>query len=165
MLTFLAKLFTGGHIKDLLGFIKDMVEMLHGNREKNNVREYNEAIATKEQFGKEFSYGASYRTTFDSIIDGLNRLPRPVITFGVIALFWWAFASPEHFQISMQAMNQIPAPMWNALYMILGLYFTARTAEKIALPKPQPTQSVSAAPKPKATTGNKSIDDFFESQN
>lgn len=65
-------------------------------------------------------------TRYDRAIDGLNRLPRPVMALGVVALFAAAMIAPEWFAIRMQALSHVPEPLWWLLGVVVSFYFGAR---------------------------------------
>ena len=79
------------------------------------------------------------RTWFDRAIDGLNRLARPSIIFGVIALFIWCIVSPSEFSIRMKALDLIPQSLWIVIGTVVTFLFgsrsilDARKAGKIAI--------------------------------
>jgi hypothetical protein len=58
----------------------------------------------------------------------LNRLPRPLLAFGTLALFGYAMVDPEGFGARMTGLNQVPEPLWWLLGAIVGFYFGAREA-------------------------------------
>lgn len=65
---------------------------------------------------------------FDSLVNGLNRLPRPVLTLGTLGLFAYAMAEPAGFGLRMESLNLIPEPLWWLLGAIISFYFGAREA-------------------------------------
>jgi len=73
---------------------------------------------------------------FDRMVNGLNRLPRPMLAFGTLALFSYAMVDPAGFGARMAGLNQVPEPLWWLLGAIVGFYFGAREAHHFrALPK------------------------------
>ena len=76
------------------------------------------------QFQNEFS-NPPY-TRFDRFIDGLNRLPRPILAFGTIGLFVSAMIEPVWFASRMQGIALVPQPLWWLLGAIVSFYFGAR---------------------------------------
>jgi len=77
--------------------------------------------------------GAARRTDFfTAFVDGLNRLIRPVFSYGVIAYFVWAVYDPISFTISMQALALVPNFMYGIFLTIVGFWFGGRIVEKYA---------------------------------
>lgn len=74
----------------------------------------------------EFSLTAS--TWFDSFVNGLNRLPRPLLTLGTIGLFIYAMADPAGFSLRMNGLDLVPEPLWWLMGAIVSFYFGAREA-------------------------------------
>ncbi|MDF3853954.1 holin family protein [Paracoccus sp. P2] len=84
---------------------------------------YARAIA---QLSGEFA--AQPRGWFDAMMNGLNRLPRPMMTLGTVGLFTYAMADPEGFGLRMENLNLVPEPLWWLLGAIISFYFGAREA-------------------------------------
>ncbi|WBU60859.1 holin family protein [Paracoccus albus] len=78
------------------------------------------------QFSAEFS--AQRCGWFDSLINGINRLPRPLMTFGTIGLFAYAMTEPAGFARRMSGLQAVPEPLWWLLGAIVSFYFGAREA-------------------------------------
>ncbi len=78
------------------------------------------------QFSGEFA--AAPRGWFDGLMNGLNRLPRPVMTLGTVGLFVYAMVEPEGFGLRMENLNLVPEPLWWLLGAIISFYFGAREA-------------------------------------
>lgn len=76
------------------------------------------------QHGAEFQ--GARQGWFDRFVDGLNRLPRPLMALGVIALFISAMSSPLWFAERMQGIALVPEPLWWLLGVIVSFYFGAR---------------------------------------
>lgn len=78
------------------------------------------------QLGQEFQ---TPRTgAFDGFVNGLNRLPRPLLALGTMGLFIYAMVEPAGFGVRMQGLQQVPEPLWWLLGAIVGFYFGAREA-------------------------------------
>ncbi len=73
-------------------------------------------------------FAASPRGWFDALVNGLNRLPRPVLTLGTVGLFVYAMVEPEGFGLRMENLNLVPEPLWWLLGAIISFYFGAREA-------------------------------------
>ncbi|MBO9454969.1 holin family protein [Paracoccus sp. R12_1] len=78
------------------------------------------------QLGQEFQVARP--GFFDSLVNGLNRLPRPLLALGTMALFVYAMVEPSGFGLRMQGLQQVPEPLWWLLGAIVGFYFGAREA-------------------------------------
>ncbi|WP_376877361.1 holin family protein [Albirhodobacter sp. R86504] len=83
-------------------------------------------IASLSQYGTEFSVARP--GIFDSVVNGLNRLPRPFLAFGTLGLFVYAMIDPVSFSQRMVGLGYIPEPLWWLLGAIVGFYFGAREA-------------------------------------
>lgn len=78
--------------------------------------------SVSEQFSAEFNDRRN-RTWWDSLIDGVNRLPRPVIAFSVIAMMFWPVIDPIEFSIVMQAYSIVPAWVAGLFIQVVALFF------------------------------------------
>jgi hypothetical protein len=76
------------------------------------------------QFGTEFL--ARRQGWFDSFVNGMNRLPRPLITYTVFGLFLMVIIDPLQFAATMQALTLVPAQLWELLSVIVMFFFGAR---------------------------------------
>ena len=115
------RLVTGGHIYK-------GIEVFRENQEASAQREFDLRAASLEQFSQEFIN--QRRSWFDQLIDGLNRLPRPMMALGVIGLFVAALADPNWFASRMQGIALVPEPLWWLLGAIVSFYFGARHQTK-----------------------------------
>ena len=81
-------------------------------------------MAALEQLGEEYQHpGLSW---FDRLVNGLNRLPRPMLAFGTMGLFTYAMVDPVAFAQRMVGLNAVPEPLWWLLGAIVAFYFGAR---------------------------------------
>ena len=64
-------------------------------------------------------------TWFDSLIDGLNRLVRPVMTFWVFGILTGMLGIPAH-------LADIPPMLWNIIWTIVTFWFGSRMLFKDA---------------------------------
>jgi hypothetical protein len=74
--------------------------------------------------GAEFSSAGS--SWFDSLVNGLNRLPRPLLALGTVGLFAYAMIDPWAFSQRMVGLNAVPEPLWWLLGAVVAFYFGAR---------------------------------------
>ncbi len=71
------------------------------------------------------------RRGYDHAIDAMNRLPRPMMALGSLAVFVIAAINPVWFEARMQALAAIPEPMWWLLGAVMTCFFGAREAHYI----------------------------------
>ena len=97
------------------------------------------------------SYLAEFRNAgsgwFDGVVNGLNRLPRPLLALGTLGLFTHAMAAPDSFARRMAALATVPEPLWWLLGAVVAFYFGAREAHYARLGKFTPPP---APPQPRA---------------
>lgn len=101
-----------------------LTETVAGNKSKVEREEHAEFIAVLDELGREFEQ--SRGTWFDSLIDGLNRLPRPVLACGTLGLLAYAMADPVGFAQRMVGLELVPEPLWWLVGAIVSFYFGAR---------------------------------------
>jgi hypothetical protein len=94
-----------------------VAEVFAGNRAARDA-------AAVGQLGAEFA--APGATRFDAFVNGLNRLPRPLLALGTLGLFGYAMAEPMGFSVRMQGLGLVPEPLWWLLGAIVSFYFGAR---------------------------------------
>jgi Holin of 3TMs, for gene-transfer release len=111
---------------------KELVEVFKPNAESEAQRGHAERLAMSaqdlaslQQFAAEF-HPRDNRTWWDSFIDGLNRLPRPLITLSVGAFFVLAPLDPLRFAQVARAYELMPDGFWALLSVIVAFYFGGR---------------------------------------
>ncbi|MGI9419890.1 MAG: 3TM-type holin [Geminicoccaceae bacterium] len=111
---------------------KELVEVFKPNAEKQAARGHQERmeisrqdLASLQQFAAEFRSRRT-ATAWDSFVDGLNRLPRPLITLGILGLFILAPADPLRFLEIARAYQIMPDGFWALLSIIIAFYFGGR---------------------------------------
>ncbi|MDO6585481.1 holin family protein [Salipiger sp. 1_MG-2023] len=104
--------------------IAETAEVFRENAEAQATREAGMQTSALQQFGTEFTSNRS--SWFDRFIDGLNRIPRPALALGTLALFVAAMVDPVWFAERMAGIALVPDPMWWLLTAIVGFYFGAR---------------------------------------
>lgn len=115
-------LFGGGNI------IKETTEVFRQNAEAAGVRDGRLSEAALAQFAAEFA--VPRRGWFDRTMDGVNRLPRPALAMGTLALFVAAMVDPVWFASRMEGIALVPEPLWWLLGAIVSFYFGARHQAK-----------------------------------
>ncbi|MHC9236874.1 holin family protein [Pseudooceanicola sp. 502str34] len=103
--------------------LRETIEVFRENTEAGALRDHEGRAAALEQFAAEFT---PRRTAFDSVIDGLNRLPRPLLALGTIGLFVSAMVSPAWFATRMEALAAVPEALWWLMGAVISFYFGAR---------------------------------------
>jgi hypothetical protein len=119
----LGTLFGGGQ-----NVIRDTVEVFRPNAEAEAVRDAAREAAALAQFAAEFT--RPQQGLFDRLMDGLNRLPRPLLAFGTLGLFVAAMVDPVWFAQRMQGVALVPEPLWWLMGAIVSFYFGARHQTK-----------------------------------
>ena len=104
--------------------LRDTVEVFRENAEGAGVRASAMQDAALGQYETEFERPVG--GGFDRFMDGVNRLPRPLLAFGTIGLFIAAIHDPIWFSQRMQGIALVPEPLWWLLGAIVSFYFGAR---------------------------------------
>ncbi|MGH1416882.1 MAG: holin family protein [Pelagimonas sp.] len=112
-------LFGGGR-----NVIADTVEVFRPNAEAGAQRHADYQQAALAQFGTEFQ--SERKGRFDRFMDGLNRLPRPLIVIATFAMFATAMFDPIWFAERMQGLALVPDPLWLLAGTIVAFYFGGR---------------------------------------
>lgn len=108
--------------------VAETAEVFRVHADKADARDADIASATLKQFGAEFGHNRT--TLFDRVIDGVNRLPRPMLALGTIALFIAAMSDPIWFAERMTGVALVPEPLWWLMGAIVSFYFGARHQAK-----------------------------------
>lgn len=119
-------------IGDILKGGKDVAEVFTENKENRSQRQHETVMADFErdqsairQFSAEF-YQRQNRTKWDAFVDGMNRLPRPLLTFAILSFFVLAPLDPERFLLIAKGYEVMPPGYWALLSVIIGFYFGGR---------------------------------------
>lgn len=136
----------GGAMVDQLGqTAKSVVEVFRPNATKGMELTHKARADALAQLSKEFA--ANRKGLFNSIVDGLNRLPRPLLALGTLGLFVYAMTAPDGFARRMAGLAYVPDPLWWLLGAVVGFYFGARELHYMRSPNPAP-QAAPPAPDP-----------------
>jgi len=122
LIRFLGALFGGGR-----NVVTETVEVFRPNAEAADRRSAEAQGAALRQMAAEFG---SVQGPWGRFVDGLNRLPRPMMAFGCIGLFSAAMADPIWFAERMQGLALVPEPLWALMGAIVAFYFGARELHK-----------------------------------
>ncbi|MBS1301651.1 holin family protein [Loktanella sp. SALINAS62] len=104
--------------------IAETASVFRENTEAAAQRGSDDRAAALAQFAAEFVQPR--KGVFDRAVDGLNRLPRPLLALGTIGLFVSAMTSPDWFASRMVGVALIPEPLWWLMGAIVSFYFGAR---------------------------------------
>ena len=107
----------------LLGGVGKLWESVFGSKLKRDQYSSELNSSIHSQFASEFG---NNRNLFDSVIDGLNRLPRPTFAFGIIYLFGLCWIDPAKFATGASNLDLIPFEMWGLLSIVVTFYFGDR---------------------------------------
>ncbi|SPH17702.1 hypothetical protein DEA8626_01228 [Defluviimonas aquaemixtae] len=121
----------------------EVAEVFTPNATKKMQAAHDAYLAALGEFGAEFQHARP--GLFDRFVNGLNRLPRPLLALGTLGLFVYAMADPDSFTRRMVGLNYVPEPLWWLLAAIVGFYFGAREAHHFR------TRPVNAPPPAAAT--------------
>ncbi|MBL4767069.1 MAG: holin family protein [Rhodobacteraceae bacterium] len=121
-----------GIISEILGFLfgggrnvlRDTAEVFVENAEAGAKRAVELRGEAMQQFGKEFVL--ERKGGFNLFMDGINRLPRPALALGTLALFGAAMVDPLWFAARMQGIALVPEPLWWLLGVVVSFYFGGR---------------------------------------
>lgn len=104
--------------------IKDTAEVFRANAEEEAARSQQFRMEVLKQFAQE--YQSKNNGAFNRFMDGVNRLPRPALALGTLALFIAAMIDPVWFAARMQGVSLVPEPLWWLLGVVVSFYFGAR---------------------------------------
>lgn len=117
----------GGILAALFGdsrnVIRETAEVFRENAEAGAARDLDRQAAALRQFAAEFQ---PRRGLFDAVIDGLNRLPRPLLALGTIGLMVSAMVNPAWFGERMLGLALVPEALWWLMGAVVSFYFGAR---------------------------------------
>ncbi len=104
--------------------VKETAEVFRENAEASAARSAHVQGQAMTQYGAEFA--VPRKGGFDQFMDGVNRLPRPMLALGTMGLFITAMVDPLWFSERMQGIALVPEPLWWLLGVIVSFYFGAR---------------------------------------
>jgi hypothetical protein len=108
--------------------MRETIEVFRENAEAGAQRNARTQSRAMQQYGAEFVL--HHKGGFDRFMDGVNRLPRPMLALGTLGLFVSAMVNPLWFAERMQGIALVPEPLWWLLGVIVSFYFGARHQAK-----------------------------------
>ncbi|QAX31321.1 3TM-type holin [Leisingera sp. NJS204] len=115
----------GGGAKQIGGVIEQVGGVFRPNAEASAARAHEADAAALSQYAAEFQV-RQQRTWFDSLMDGLNRMVRPVITLTVLGVIPAVMLWPEQMAVAFAALALLPTGYWALVSVITGFYYGGR---------------------------------------
>ncbi|WP_417588134.1 holin family protein [Pararhodobacter oceanensis] len=163
--SFFRALFLRGGVEQLGTATTQVIGALRPHATRQLELGHDAFTAVQSAHAAEFQYARAGR--FDAFVNALNRLPRPMLALGTLALFIYAMADPSGFGHRMQGLAEIPEPLWWLLGAVVAFYFGARETHHLRMhrgvpppraPRPTPT------PATPAPTSNPALADWRATQ-
>jgi len=136
------RLFTGG-VTGVLEAGDGIVKTIWGSKQERDAGDQAEQMSVQAAFAAQMM-PRDNRTWWDSLIDGINRLPRPVMTFGIVGLFWYCLANPVDFSASMTGLALMPSGGWALMATVVAFWFGGKYLRDFRAPKPLKPEEVKA---------------------
>jgi len=111
-----------------------VAEVFRANETRRMELGHDAYMSAHASHSAEFTYARE--GWFDGFVNGLNRLPRPMLAIGTLGLFAYAMADPEGFALRMRGLAEVPEPLWWLLGAVVAFYFGAREAHHLRTHKP-----------------------------
>ncbi|MCB1397785.1 MAG: holin family protein [Rhodobacter sp.] len=145
MTTLLRALARPGALEGAGRTVAGVAEVFRPNATRELELGHEALVAAQSTAAAEFRHAGNGR--FDALVNGLNRLPRPMLALGTLGLFVYAMADPAGFTLRMQGLAAVPEPLWWLLGAIVAFYFGAReTHYRRALTDPPAPRAAPATP-------------------
>ena len=119
----------GGGAKQIGTVVEQVGGVFQPNAERNAARAHEHTSAAMAQYAAEYHPRVG-RTWFDSFVDGLNRLVRPVITLSILGVLPSVMIWPEKMVVAFSTLALLPAGYWAGMTIIMGFYFGGRMQMK-----------------------------------
>lgn len=119
----------GGGASSVGEAVSGVIRTVSGDKAEEARQDHEKFAAAMTQFAAEFTH--SRRSWFDSLVDGLNRLPRPFLAFGVMGGITWAAVDPIAFTAAMTALSVVPDPLWYLAGIIVAFFFGAKQVKDL----------------------------------
>ena len=70
-------------------------------------------------------------SSYDRLLNGINRTGRPLLLVGAVAFFIWGIVDPKYFVTVMKAYATTPEFVSTAILMIIGIFGTGRIVRDV----------------------------------
>lgn len=114
--------------------VQGVAEVFHANETREMELSAETRQAALSAHMGEFRHAR--RGWFDRFVNGLNRMPRPMLALGTLGLFVYAMVDPTGFAPRMEGLALVPEPLWWLLGAIVSFYFGARELHHFRNPAP-----------------------------
>lgn len=114
----------GGGVQQVADGVATVGRVFVGDKAARDTLNAKSFEVVHDQFAGEFN--RQDRGWFDAFVDGLNRLPRPILAMSTLFLFGYAMNDPVGFTARMQGLQHVPDPLWWLMGTIVAFYFGAR---------------------------------------
>lgn len=114
----------GAAARDIGTAVGGVAEVFAGNKAQREAQDAARFQAVTAAQAAEFAHAPV--GAFHGFVDGLNRLPRPMLALGTLGLFVYAMVEPLGFGVRMEGLQHVPDPLWWLLGAIVSFYFGAR---------------------------------------
>lgn len=121
----LVKYLFGGGVNQITNAVKTVAGVFTPNAEDADKRDATYNAAALQQYAAEF-HARQNRTWFDSMVDGLNRLVRPVTTVGVLCVIPATVMYPKEMAVAFASLALLPAGYWAIVGVIISFYYGGR---------------------------------------
>lgn len=109
--------------------VRGVAEVFRPNATRAMELGHDAYMAAHATHGAEFQHART--GWFDAFVNGLNRLPRPMLALGTLALFIYAMHDPVGFAVRMDGLATVPEPLWWLLGAVVAFYFGARESHHL----------------------------------
>ena len=141
-MSLIKRLFTGG-VTGVLEAGNGIVKTIWGSKQERDAGDQAEQMSVQAAFAAQMM-PRDNRTWWDSLIDGINRLPRPVMTFGIVGLFWYCLYAPAQFAAAMTGLALMPSGGWALMATVVAFWFGGKYLRDFRAPKPMTPAEVKA---------------------
>ena len=125
----IAKLLGFGGVNKVISGVTNLVQGFTGSQKERDTQSHKEHTGLMSAYANEL-LPRDNRTWWDSLIDGINRLVRPIFSFGVLYIFYFCIDDPAGFSVTMQALVLMPVHGWALLGTIIVFWFGGRFINK-----------------------------------
>jgi len=127
-------LFVRGGAESLTRSVGNVAQVFRPNATRAMELGHDAFAAAHASHSAEFTHARA--GWFDGFVNGLNRLPRPMLALGTLCLFIYAMADPPGFTVRMRGLAEVPEPLWWLLGAVVAFYFGAREAHHLREHRP-----------------------------